>query len=367
GQVHGRPAWRAGRPDRRLPHPLRPPGDRCDPHRGRHRRHPDPDDPGRPGAGGVGALVFDEFHERHLSADLGLALALDVQAALREDLRIVVMSATLDGERLARFIDAPRLSSAGRSFPVEVAHFPPRRDEAPEHHLRRAVEHALASHPGDVLAFLPGRREIDRAMRALADSSADAELLALHGDLPVEQQARVLQPADDGRRRVVLATNVAESSVTLPGVRVVVDSGLAREPRFDPNSGFGRLDVVHIAQSSADQRAGRAGRVAPGWAYRLWPQSQRLEPQRRPEINQVELSGLALELAGWGDADLRFPDPPPPGALAAGRELLQRLGALDGQSITAFGRRMLALGTHPRLAAMLLAPDDDSERALACD
>ena len=320
-----------------------------------------------PALEGVGALVFDEFHERHLSADLGLALALDVQAALREDLRIVVMSATLDGERLARFIDAPRLSSAGRSFPVEVAHFPPRRDEAPEHHLRRAVEHALASHPGDVLAFLPGRREIDRAMRALADSSADAELLALHGDLPVEQQARVLQPADDGRRRVVLATNVAESSVTLPGVRVVVDSGLAREPRYDPNSGFGRLDVVHIAQSSADQRAGRAGRVASGWAYRLWPQSQRLEPQRRPEINQVELSGLALELAGWGDADLRFPDPPPPGALAAGRELLQRLGALDGQSITAFGRRMLALGTHPRLAAMLLAPDDDGERALACD
>jgi ATP-dependent helicase HrpB len=176
---------------------------------------------------------------------------------------------------------------------------------------------------------------------------------------------------------VVLATNVAESSVTLPGVRVVIDSGLAREPRYDPNSGFARLDVVAIAQASADQRAGRAGRVAEGWAYRLWPQSQRLEPQRRPEIAQVELSGLALELAAWGNAALRFLDPPPPGALAAARELLQRLGALagatpdasrpDASRITALGQRMLALGTHPRLAAMLLAPRDAQERALACD
>ncbi|KGM56721.1 RNA helicase [Lysobacter arseniciresistens ZS79] len=326
------------------------------------------DDPELGGSGpdGVGALLFDEFHERHLSADLGLALALDVQTGLREDLRIVVMSATLDGERLAQFLDAPRLASAGRSFPVDIAHFPARRDEKAEHQLRRAVEHALATHPGDVLAFLPGRREIDRALRVLEAATPGVELLALHGELPVEQQARVLQPGDDGRRRVVLATNVAESSVTLPGVRVVVDSGLAREPRYDPNSGFARLDVVGIAQSSADQRAGRAGRVADGWAYRLWPQSQRLEPQRRPEIAQVDLSGLALELAGWGDANLRFPDPPPAGALAAGRELLQRLGALDGDAITALGRRMLALGTHPRLAAMLLAAGDD-ERALACD
>jgi ATP-dependent helicase HrpB len=329
------------------------------------------DDPtlGGDGPDGIGAIVFDEFHERHLAGDLGLALTLDVQASLREDLRIVVMSATLDGERLAQFLDAPRLSSAGRSHPVEVAHFPARREEKLEHHVRRAVAHALATHPGDVLVFLPGRREIERAQAALlaGGEAADADVLVLHGDLPVEQQARVLQPAADQRRRVVLATNVAESSVTLPGVRVVIDSGLAREPRFDPNSGFARLDVVHIAQASADQRAGRAGRVAEGWAYRLWPQSQRLEPQRRPEIAQVELSGLALELAGWGDAGLRFPDPPPPGALAAARELLQRLGALDGDTITALGRRMLALGTHPRLAAMLLAPDDPEDRALACD
>ncbi|MCG8274849.1 ATP-dependent helicase HrpB [Stenotrophomonas sp. NLF4-10] len=317
----------------------------------------------------VGALLFDEFHERHLSADLGLALALDVQAGLREDLRLVVMSATLDGQRLAAFLDAPRLSSEGRGFPVEVSHFPARRDEALEAQARRAVEHALENHPGDVLVFLPGQREIARVLAALESMlPGDIEVLPLHGELPIEQQSRVLQPAADGRRRVVLATNVAESSVTLPGVRVVIDAGLAREPRYDPNSGFSRLDAVTISQASADQRAGRAGRVAAGWALRLWPQSQRLEPQRRPEMAQVELAALTLELAAWGSDDLRFVDPPPPGALAAARELLQRLGALGGNGgITATGKRMLALGTHPRLAAMLVAAANPREQALAAD
>lgn len=318
---------------------------------------------------GVGALLFDEFHERHLAADLGLALALDVQAQLREDLRIVVMSATLDGERLAQFLDAPRLSSAGRSFPVAVSHFPARRDEALEAQARRAVEQALAEHPGDVLVFLPGQREIARTQAALEQALPPGiQVLPLHGELPVDQQSRVLQPDPQGQRRVVLATNVAESSVTLPGVRVVVDAGLAREPRYDPNSGFSRLDVVNIAQASADQRAGRAGRVAEGWAWRLWPQSQRLEAQRRPEIAQVELAALALELAAWGSEDLRFVDAPPVGAMAAARELLQRLGALsDTGVLTALGRRMLTLGTHPRLAAMLLAAGNATEQALACD
>ncbi len=322
---------------------------------------------------GVAAILFDEFHERHLAADLGLALALDVQSQLREDLRLVVMSATLDGERLARFLDAPRLSSEGRSHPVEVAHHPARRDESLEAQTRRAIEHAIAEHEGDVLVFLPGQREIQRLQDQLAHSAALAsahppiEVLALHGELPVEQQARVLQPDPQGHRRIVLATNVAESSVTLPGVRVVIDSGLAREPRYDPNSGFARLDVVTIAQASADQRAGRAGRVAQGWAYRLWPQSQRLEPQRRPEISQVELATLALELAAWGSDQLRFVDAPPPGALAAARELLHRLGALEGSAITPLGQRMLALGTHPRLAAMLLTAPAGPMRALAGD
>ena len=318
---------------------------------------------------GVGALLFDEFHERHLAADLGLALALDVQSQLREDLRIVVMSATLDGERLAQFLDAPRLSSEGRSFPVTIAHFPARRDEALEPQARRAVEQALAEHPGDVLVFLPGQREITRVQTALqAVLDPAVQVLPLHGELPVDQQSQVLQPDPGGRRRVVLATNVAESSVTLPGVRVVIDAGLAREPRYDPNSGFARLDVVNIAQASADQRAGRAGRVAEGWAWRLWPQSQRLEAQRRPEIAQVELASLALELAAWGSDDLRFVDTPPAGALAAARELLQRLGALsDSGTLTPLGRRMLTLGTHPRLAAMLMAAGAGVEQALACD
>ncbi|MCL6619595.1 MAG: ATP-dependent helicase HrpB [Thermomonas hydrothermalis] len=318
---------------------------------------------------GVGALVFDEFHERHLAGDLGLALALDVQAGVREDLRIVVMSATLDGARLADFLDAPRLSSAGRSFPVAIAHFPARRDEALEHQTRRAITHALATHPGDVLVFLPGQREIAKVAALLELDDHAVEVLPLHGELPIEQQARVLQPAPDGRRRVVLATNVAESSVTLPGVRVVIDSGLAREPRFDPNSGFSRLETVAISQASADQRAGRAGRVAEGWAYRLWPASQRLEPQRRPELVQVDLAPLALELAAWGSDGLRWLDPPPPGALAAGRDLLRRLDALTATgTLTERGRQMLALGTHPRLAAMLLAAANDPARlALACD
>ncbi|MEA9772308.1 ATP-dependent helicase HrpB [Xanthomonas campestris] len=317
----------------------------------------------------VGALLFDEFHERHLAGDLGLALALDVQSQVREDLRIVAMSATLDGERLASFLDAPRLSSAGRSYPVEVAHFPARRDEALEPQTRRAVEHALATHPGDVLVFLPGQREIARVQAALQDAlDPSLQLLPLHGELPVEAQSQVLQPDPQGRRRVVLATNVAESSVTLPGVRVVIDSGLARAPHYDPNSGFSRLDVTNIAQASADQRAGRAGRVASGWAYRLWSQSQRLEPQRRAEITQVELTGLALELAAWGSDALRFVDAPPSGALAAARELLQRLGGLNaGGGITALGRRMLALGTHPRLAALLAQAGTSARLALACD
>jgi ATP-dependent helicase HrpB len=319
---------------------------------------------------GVAAIVFDEFHERHLAADLGLALALDVQAQLRPDLRLLVMSATLDGERLAAFLDAPRLTSAGRSYPVVVSHLPARRDEPAAVHVRRAVREALAAHPGELLVFLPGGREIGDAQRGLESDPAlaDVAVVPLHGELPVEAQRRALAPDPDGRRRVVLATNVAESSVTLPGVRVVIDAGLAREPRLDPNSGFSRLDTVTISQASADQRAGRAGRVSDGWAVRLWPQSLRLEPMRVPEIAQVELTGLALELAAWGSDALRFVDAPPSGAMASARELLLRLGAMSADhAITAFGRRVLALGTHPRLGAMLLAAPDAAAQALACD
>ena len=309
---------------------------------------------------GIGAILFDEFHERHLAGDLGAALALDVQHTLRPDLRIVVMSATLDGERVAQWLDAPRISSPGRSFPVRIEYPPARTQESTEQHLVRIARQALEENQGDVLAFLPGRREIARVqgmMQALQRD--DLEVVALHGELSLAEQQLALAPAEAGMRRVVLATNVAESSVTLPGIRAVIDTGLAREPRFDPNSGFTRLETVSISQASADQRAGRAGRVAEGTAYRLWPQSRRLDASRTAEIMQAELSGLALELAAWGSAELSWLDPPPAGALAQARELLTRLGALDAQArITALGRRMLELGATPRLgAAALRAPE----------
>ncbi|HUW54327.1 MAG TPA: ATP-dependent helicase HrpB [Rhodanobacter sp.] len=318
-----------------------------------------------PELAGVGAIVFDEFHERHLAGDLGAALALEVQATLRPELRLLVMSATLDGERIAQWLDAPRISSPGRSFPVRIEHPPARAQEGMEHHLARIVQQALAENDGDVLAFLPGRREIARVQATLEKTLSqrergEIEVLPLHGELSLAGQQAALAPAAPGVRRIVLATNVAESSLTLPGIRVVIDTGLAREPRFDPNSGFSRLETVAIAQASADQRAGRAGRVAPGTAYRLWPQSKRLEAARSAEIGQAELSGLALELAAWGvradGADtMRWLDPPPAGALAQARELLTGLAALgtDGR-ITALGRDMLELGAAPRLAAAAL-------------
>ena len=322
-----------------------------------------------PELSGIGAILFDEFHERHLAGDLGAALALDIQATLRPELRLLVMSATLDGERIAQWLDAPRISSPGRSFPVQIDYPPARVQESIEHQLARVARQALEDSDGDVLAFLPGRREIARAQTVLMQSLErdDVEVVALHGELSLADQQLALSPAEPGIRRIVLATNVAESSVTLPGIRTVIDSGLAREPRFDPNSGFTRLETVTISQASADQRAGRAGRVAAGAAHRLWPQSKRLEPARTAEIAQAELSGFALELAAWGSADLPWLDPPPSGPLAQARELLRSLGALDHASlITKLGRRMLELGATPRLgAAALRAPFE--LRALIAD
>jgi len=344
------------------------------------------DDPALPG---IGAILFDEFHERHLSGDLGAALALDVQANLRPDLRLVVMSATLAGARVERWLDAPRIASEGRGFPVRIVHPALRSNDDPTA-LRRAVTEALAENDGDVLVFLPGKREIEKARSMLSGALADEPLsrlrergggegnpgspsptpidfIALHGELSVADQHAALAPATAGTRRVILATNVAESSLTLPGIRAVVDTGLAREPRFDPASGFTRLETVSISQASADQRAGRAGRLGPGACYRLWPESRRLDPERTPEIAQVELSQLALELAAWGSADLRWLDAPPPGAFAQGRDLLDALGALDRDGrITALGQRMRAASMHPRLAAMVVRTGD-AHAAFACD
>ncbi len=305
---------------------------------------------------GIGAILFDEFHERHLQGDLGAALALDVQASLRPDLRLVIMSATLDGERVARWFDAPRITSAGRSFPVRIEHPKSRSAEDWPVLLRRIVDTALRENEGDVLVFLPGRREIEQA-RMMLQTSIAAEFVPLHGELSLSDQ-RLALASGGKQRRVVLATNIAESSVTLPGIRAVVDLGLAREPRLDPNSGFTRLETVTISQASADQRAGRAGRIAPGVAYRLWPQSQRLEPSRRPEIAQVDLSDLALDLAAWGADALRWLDAPSPGALAAARlrvhqaqhrDLLARdqyLGVLRPPWPTHAGASMMPCSRH---------------------
>jgi ATP-dependent helicase HrpB len=356
---------------------------------------------GDPELTGIGAILFDEFHERHLHGDLGAALALDVQASLRADLRLVIMSATLDGERIARWFDASRLTSAGRSYPVRIEYPPAKANEDWPFQLRRIVEKALNDTDGDILVFLAGRREIERARDVLAaaslnpsptgrsagvrvgDAQANAvsatqttgvtrpssalELVPLHGELSLAEQHAALAPATAGTRRIVLATNVAESSVTLPGIRAVIDLGLAREPRLDPNSGFTRLETVAISQASADQRAGRAGRVAEGTAYRLWPQSQRLEPSRRAEIALVELSALALELAAWGSPNLRWLDPPPAGAIGSARDLLTALGATDADGrIGTLGRAMLEAGASPRLAAAALRASDE-QKALACD
>ena len=312
---------------------------------------------------GVSAVIFDEFHERSLAADLGLALCLDVQSGLREDLRIVVMSATLDGAALADFLAARRLHAQGRSHEVAVEYRLPRPDESIERLVNRMVRNALTDHTGDILVFLPGRAEIERVARLL--DGVGAQVTMLHGDLGIDAQSAVLAGAET--RRVILATNVAESSVTIPGVTVVIDAGLAREPRFDPTTGMSRLETVRVSAPSAAQRTGRAGRLGPGTCYRLWSRDQRLDTAMRAEIAQADLAGLLLELKAWGSEDLRFLDAPPTGALDQARELLTLLHAIDDAGrITAHGREILELGVHPRLAHAILATPMP-ERSLACD
>ncbi len=319
---------------------------------------------------GVAAVLLDEVHERALEADLAMALCLDLQRMLRPELRLLAMSATLDGARLSGLLDGPVIESAGRMFPVEVRHLgrdvmDPR--DLPDA-MARAVRMALQDHEGDILAFLPGMGEIRRTETALA--GCGALVLPLHGDLPPAQQDRALRPAEG--RRVVLATSIAETSLTVPGVRIVVDGGWRRSPRLDPATGLTRLATLRISRAAADQRAGRAGREAPGVAIRLWtPALHRgLPPYDRPAILEAELSGLALDCAAWGTApaDLRFPDPPPAGALAAAGALLAGLGAVDAAGrITPLGHRMAGLGAHPRLAAMMMSADGPNQAALAAD
>ncbi len=324
---------------------------------------------GDPVLEGVAAVLFDEAHERAVEADLALALCLDLQRVLRPELRLLAMSATPDGARLSRLLGGPVIESEGRRFPVAVEHAA--RDLAGPRELAeavaRAVQAALAAHPGDVLAFLPGMAEIRRAQATLA--GCGALVLPLHGDLSPAEQDRALRPAEG--RRVVLATSIAETSLTVPGVRVVVDGGWRRVPRLDPATGLTRLTTLRISRAAADQRAGRAGREASGVAVRLWTEAlhRGLAPHDRPEILEAELSGLLLDCLAWGarPETLPFPDPPPGGALAAAAALLDRLGATQDGHLTAAGRRMAALGAHPRLAAMMLAAGNAGEAALAAD
>jgi ATP-dependent helicase HrpB len=325
---------------------------------------------------GVGLVIFDEFHERSLNADLGLALCREAQAALRPELRLLVMSATLDAAPVARLLGgAPVITSEGRSHPVATRHLgsPPRAALAPA--VASAVRRALAESEGDILAFLPGEGEIRRTEAALRDGGLDeAVLLApLYGALPQAQQERAIRPAEPGRRKVVLATSVAETSLTIEGVHAVVDSGLSRLPRFDPRTGMSRLETVRVSRATAEQRRGRAGRLGPGTCWRLWSEAEErtLLPFHPPEILAADLAPLALELALWGVAEptaLAWLDPPPAAAYAQARDLLRRLGALDAAgALTAHGRRMAALATHPRLAHMLLKAQALGLGAAACD
>jgi ATP-dependent helicase HrpB len=322
-----------------------------------------------PGLDGVAAVIFDEVHERALEADLALAFCLDLQRDYRPELRLLAMSATADGARLGPLLGGAVVESAGRMFPVQVRHAA--RDLAQARDLpdalARAVRAALAEHDGDILAFLPGMGEIRRAQAAL--EGCGALVLPLHGDLPPAEQDRALRPAET--RRVVLATSIAETSLTVPGVRIVVDGGWRRAPRLDSATGLTRLDTLRISRAAADQRAGRAGREAPGVAIRLWSEAlhRGLPAFDRPEILEAELSGLALDCAAWGvaPASLPFPDPPPAGPLAAAHALLSELGALEDGRISDLGRRMARLGAHPRLSAMMLAAEGPAEAALACD
>jgi len=327
-----------------------------------------------PGLAGVGVVIFDEFHERSLHSDLALALCRDAQQGLREDLKIVVMSATLDAAPIAALLgNAPLITSAGRTFPVNLRYLPREAEGRLPETVTAAVHRALNETEGDILVFLPGAGEIRRC-RLLLENAGDGQsplICPLYGDLPFDAQEKAILPAS--RRKVVLATNIAETSLTIEGVRVVIDSGFCRQLRFDPASGLNRLVTARVSAASATQRAGRAGRLGPGICYRLWTEhvQSTLIPYAAPEICTSDLAGLALDLALWGVGDaasLAWLDPPPAAALAEGRALLKRLGALDRQGlITESGRRMAGLPVHPRLAHLLVEGGRRGYGTQACD
>nr|WP_295235868.1 ATP-dependent helicase HrpB [uncultured Brevundimonas sp.] len=320
-----------------------------------------------PGLEGVGAVLFDEFHERSLDADLGLALARDTQGLLREDLRLLVMSATLDVVGVSRLLDgAPVIEAEGRAWPVETRYLGRNPSERFEEAVARACLTALGEEAGSVLVFLPGQGEIHR-VASLVNARLrlpNVDVVPLYGGLDRAEQDRAIEPAAGGRRKLVLATSVAETSLTIEGVRVVIDGGLSRVPRFEPSSGLSRLATVKVSRSSAEQRRGRAGRTEPGVCYRLWDEEQTrgLVPHQRPEIQEADLTGLALDLARWGARSvegLALLDPPPAGALAEARKVLTRLGALDSDGgLSKHGLRLTKIPLSPRLAHMVAVASD---------
>jgi ATP-dependent helicase HrpB len=325
---------------------------------------------------GIGCVIFDEFHERSLNADLGLALCIESQQNLREELRLLVMSATLDMQPLARLLDdAPIVAARGRSFAV-TTHYVPRRNEIHlELQISQVIRAALRDHPGDVLCFLPGAAEIRRVQRNLEESDLDrgVRVLPLFGDLEGAAQDAALAPSVPGQRKIVLATSIAETSLTIEGVRVVVDAGLRRYSEFDPATGMSRLLTGKVSQAAADQRRGRAGRLSEGDCYRLWSEGTHasLSAQTAPEILHADLAPLALELACWGTVDasaLAWLDPPPVAPLAQARDLLRQLEAIDADArVTSHGRALQKIGMHPRLAHMLIKSRDLRAARLACD
>lgn len=335
-----------------------------------------------PALEGVGLVIFDEFHERSLDADLALALTLNGRALLRDEppLKVLVMSATLEGERLSALLDdAPVVRSEGRMFPVDIRWGRPwQAGEFIEPRVLQTVQQALADESGSLLVFLPGQAEIRRVAEQLGEAlagRADILICPLHGELELDAQRAAIEPAPAGKRKVVLATNIAETSLTIDGVRVVVDAGLARVPRFDPGSGMTRLDTQRISRASATQRAGRAGRLEPGACYRLWSEAQhdQLPAYGAAEILQADLAGLALQLARWGGApqELVWLDLPPAAAYAQAQDLLERLGALafraGGGSLTPHGQAMAEVPAHPRIAHLLLRGHALGLGQLACD
>jgi ATP-dependent helicase HrpB len=321
---------------------------------------------------GVGLLIFDEFHERSIHADLSLALSLQVQQVLRDDLRILIMSATLHRDQLSSALPGAKIITAqGRQYPVAV-HYTSSESQSPVAvKTAAAVRKAMREEPGDILVFLPGAAEILRTKEILEQELLDAVVYTLYGDLPFRQQQEAILPRQDGRRKIILSSAIAETSLTIEGIRIVIDSGLARVPRFDPRSGLTRLDTIPVTKDAADQRAGRAGRLAPGVCYRLWSQGFQLNLQahRKPEILEADLAPMILELAQWGVkniAELTWITTPPAGAVAQAIGLLKQLDAIDDNGITERGKSILRLPTHPRIAHMLLSATKDL-LSMACD